>query len=172
MARSDGDFSLGGWRRDLKGAVGHLRDAVPCDGVWLVGFGTGGALAIDVGADDPGINGVAAIGVPADFEDWARNPRKLLVLAREMGVVRDPDFPRSFDDWASEITSLRASAAAERLFPRELLVIHGSDDEVVPVFDARAVADAHGLADLRIIAGGRSPSASRSAGRRRPAGLA
>jgi len=150
---SQGDFSLGGWRRDLAGAVDHLRQSVPCEGVWLVGFGTGGALAIDVAAGDPGIDGVAAIGVPADFNDWARNPRKLLVLAREMGIIRDSDFPRSFDDWSAEIASLRASLSAARLAPRELMIVHGSEDEIVPVFDAREVADAHGSADLRIIAG-------------------
>ena len=33
-------------------------------------------------------------------------------------------------------------------------MLHGSDDEVVPVFDARVLADAHGDADLRIIDGG------------------
>jgi putative redox protein len=40
------------------------------------------------------------------------------------------------------------------LRPRPFLVIHGSDDEVVPVFDARILADEHGEADLRIIEGG------------------
>ena len=43
--------------------------------------------------------------------------------------------------------------AAPRLSPRPLLVLHGSDDESVPVFDARVLADAHGAADLRIIDG-------------------
>ena len=33
------------------------------------------------------------------------------------------------------------------------MVVHGSDDESVPVFDARAVADGHGAADLRIVQG-------------------
>ena len=153
VGESQGDFSLEGWRRDLDGAVAHLRESVPCDGVWLVGFGTGGALAIDAGARDPDINGVTAIGVPADFEDWARNPRKLLVLAREMGIIRNNDFPSSFDEWSSQISSIRASQSAARLAPRELMIVHGSDDEIVPVFDAREVADAHGSADLRIIVG-------------------
>ncbi len=153
VGQSQGDFSLDGWRRDLEGAVVHLRESVPCDGVWIVGFGTGGALAIEVGANDPSIMGVAGVGVPADFADWARNPRKLLVMAREMGVIRDEDFPRSFDEWAAGISSTRASQSASRLAPRELMIMHGSDDEVVPVFDARAVADAHGSADLRVIGG-------------------
>ncbi|MDG2026538.1 MAG: alpha/beta fold hydrolase [Acidimicrobiales bacterium] len=153
VAESEGDFSLGGWQRDLAGAVSHLRESVPCDGVWIVGFGTGGALAIAAAAADPSINGVCAVGVPADFQDWAQSPRKLLVLAREMGVIRNDDYPESFDDWSAELLSVTAANAAEQLAPRNLMLIHGSDDEVVPVFDARAVADAHGEADLRVIAG-------------------
>ena len=154
IGESGGDFSLRGWLSDLEAAVEHLRESVTVDGVWLVGFGTGGALAVEAAAADPQIKGVAAIASPADFEDWARNPRKLLVLAREMGVIRDPNFPESFDGWAEGLKLVRAADAASRLAPRELLVIHGSDDETVPVFDARAVADSHGEADLRIVHGG------------------
>lgn len=154
VGTSKGDFSLGGWLRDLQGAVDHLRESVPCDGVWLAGFGTGGALAIEAGAADPTIRGVVAVAVPADFQDWARNPRKLLVLARDMGVVRDEGFPADFDAWAAELATMSATDAAGRLAPRELTLIHGSDDDVVPVLDARAVADRHGDADLRIIIGG------------------
>ena len=36
---------------------------------------------------------------------------------------------------------------------RDLLLIHGSDDEVVPSLDARVLASGHGIADLRMIAG-------------------
>ena len=41
VGESEGDFSLDGWLGDLEGAVAHLRESVPCDGVWIVGFGTG-----------------------------------------------------------------------------------------------------------------------------------
>ena len=90
VAGSSGDFSLGGWRSDLAGAVDYLASEVSCDGIWLIGFGTGGALAVVVASRDERVRGVAAVASPADFEDWARNPRKLLVWAREVGVVRDP----------------------------------------------------------------------------------
>lgn len=153
IAKSGGDFSLAGWLRDLRAAISHLRESVRCDGVWLLGFGTGGALAVEAGAADETILGVCAVSLPADFSDWARNPRKLLLLAREMGTIRDDKFPTDFGAWSQQLRSIDASKAATRLSPRELLVIHGSEDEVVPVLDARAVADAHGLADLRIIDG-------------------
>ena len=151
---SAGDFSLNGWLRDLNGAVSHLRTSAPVDAVYLLGFGTGGALAIEAAAANPKIAGVAAVGAPADFADWARNPRKLLVHAREIGIISDPRFPTSFDTWAEGLKTVRAADAASRLAPRELMVLHGSEDDSVPVFDARAVADAHGAADLRIVRGG------------------
>ncbi|MEM9467406.1 MAG: alpha/beta fold hydrolase [Actinomycetota bacterium] len=151
---SAGDFSLNGWLRDLNGAVTHLRQSAPVDAVYLLGFGTGGALAIEAAAANPKITGVAAVGAPADFADWARNPRKLLVLAREIGIIDNPSFPASFDTWAEGLKAVRAADAASRLAPRELMVLHGSDDDSVPVFDARAVADGHGAADLRIVQGG------------------
>ena len=34
-----------------------------------------------------------------------------------------------------------------------MLVMHGEDDESVPVSDARRLADAHGSAELRVIHG-------------------
>ena len=153
VAGSAGDFSLDGWRRDLVGAVDFLTSEVNCDGIWLIGFGTGGGLAVVVASRDERVRGVAAVAAPADFEDWARNPRKLLVWAREVGVIRDPEFPQRFDRWAAEIRAVRAVEAAESLGDRSLLVLHGSDDETVPVFDARVLADAHAGSDLRIIGG-------------------
>ncbi|MCY4295210.1 MAG: hypothetical protein OXC58_10305, partial [Acidimicrobiaceae bacterium] len=120
VAGAQGDFSLDGWRRDLVGAIDFLESVVECDGVWLVGFGTGGALSVVVAAGDQRVRGVASMAAPADFEDWARNPRKLLLWARETGVVRDPLFPSSFDRWAAELSALRAVEAAESLGERSL----------------------------------------------------
>jgi uncharacterized protein len=44
-------------------------------------------------------------------------------------------------------------ACASQYAPRPLLVVHGSEDEAVPPFDARVLADAHGSAELRFING-------------------
>lgn len=150
---SGGDFSLGGWERDVRNAVAHLRDELGARDVWVAGFGTGGALGVCAGSNDPGIRGVAAVGAPADFDDWAQNPRRLLQHAREVGVVHDPAFPPSYEVWARELKEIRAVECAPRLHPRPLLVMHGSGDETVPPLDARALADAHGDAELRFVEG-------------------
>lgn len=150
---SGGEFSLGGWLADVDAAVAFLRAQPDVDGIWLAGFGRGGALAICAAANDPDIRGVIAFAPPADFDDWASQPRRLLEFARRAAVVHDPNFPRNFDQWSAELRSVRTVACAERLHPRPLMVIHGLADTDVPVFDARVVVDAHSAAELRLISG-------------------
>jgi putative redox protein len=150
---SEGSFSLRGWLEDLRASVEHLHATEQVSGVWIAGFGTGGALAICEAADDPTVRGVAALGAPADFDDWASHPRRLLEHARDVGIIDDPLFPPSLDAWAKELRELRAVEAAPRLAPRPLLIVHGSDDDLVPAFDARVLVDAHGAAELRLVGG-------------------
>ncbi|MGD9795771.1 MAG: alpha/beta hydrolase family protein [Acidimicrobiia bacterium] len=150
---SEGDFSLEGWMRDMRAAVDHLVSEADPSGVWLAGTATGGSLCIVHAADDPRISGVAALAARADFDDWAGQPRKFLDHARDIGAVRSPSFPKNFDQWARELRRFRPLDAARRLAPRPLLVVHGGDDDSVPVSDARQLTLAHGSAELRIIAG-------------------
>jgi uncharacterized protein len=151
--RSEGGFSLGGWMEDLLSAVDHLERTQPVEGVWLAGFGTGGALSVCAAAREARVQGVAALGAPADFDDWASHPRRLLEHARDVGLMRAATAPPDFDAWARELRELRAVACAPELYPRHFLVVHGSEDDLVPVFDARVLGDAHGAAQLRIIEG-------------------
>lgn len=151
---SGGDFSLGGWLDDLLAAVAFLDADPGVDGVWVLGFGTGGGLALCAAAHQPGIRGVVAIGAPADFDDWAGHPRRLLQHAREVGIIHDPRFPPSVDRWSRQLRELRPVACIPDVADRPVLLVHGSEDDVVPVFDARVLADAHGTADLRILEGG------------------
>ncbi|MGQ0830724.1 MAG: alpha/beta hydrolase family protein [Microthrixaceae bacterium] len=150
---SEGSFSLRGWLDDLIAAVGQLEQDDAVSGVWLAGFGTGGALSICAAAERPDVRGVAALGAPADFDDWATHPRRLLEHAREVGMIRESTYPSDFDAWARELREHRAVQYAPKLAPRPLLIVHGSEDDLVPVFDARVLVDAHGDADLRIVNG-------------------
>ena len=150
---SEGNFSMAGWLDDLIAAVTHLETTERVSGVWAAGFGTGGALAICAAAEHPSVLGVAALGAPADFDDWASHPRRLLEHARDVGIIKEATFPPSVEAWGRELRELSAIASAPKLAPRPLLVVHGSDDDLVPVFDARVIVDAHGDAELRIMRG-------------------
>ena len=151
--QSEGDFSLKGWLTDLEAAIDHLQALDRVSGVWLAGFGTGGALSICAGARRPEVQGVIALAAPADFDDWASHPRRLLQHAREMELITSAGFPRSLDAWSRELRDIRPSEAVAQLAPRAFMVVHGSEDDAVPQFDARILSDAHGSAEMRIIAG-------------------
>ena len=146
---SSGEFSIGGWEDDLRFAI----DAVAADGdtddVRIAGTGVGGALALGVGAADDRIRGIAALGAPVDLRDWSRDPNRFVRHCRSMGVIDEP--PADLGAWAREIAAVDTLEFARRFAPRPLLIIHGTDDDVVPVTDAELLAEAHGSAELRIV---------------------
>lgn len=142
-----------GWLADIKAAIDHLIERNDVNGVWLMGFGTGGALCVCAAADDDRVRGVACVAGPADFSDWAEDPKQLLSHARAIGAIRDKAFPADFEAWADELTEISAADLAPQLHHRPLMVMHGNADELVPVFDSRIIADAHGDAELRVIPG-------------------
>ncbi len=151
--KSTGDFSLQGWIDDLRAAIGHLTAQTGVDRVVLVGTNTGGSIAICVGADDPRVAAVALLSPRADFDDWSDHPRRFLDHAREIGAIRTPGYPSSFDEWTRAFRRFRPTVAARRFAPRPLLVMHGEDDESVPPSDSRQLAQAHGTADLSLLVG-------------------
>jgi putative redox protein len=150
---SGGDFSLGGWLDDLLAAIDQAPTFGDARGIWLAGFGTGGGLCIAAAARRPRVAGVAVLGAPADYADWASHPRRLLQHAREIGAISDPAFPPAPEVWTRQLRDIRPVDDAALVAPRSLLVLHGSEDESVPPFDARILGDAHGSADLRIVSG-------------------
>jgi putative redox protein len=150
---SEGSFSLAGWASDLRAAIDELGRRVDLDGLWLVAVSTGGTLAVCVAADDPRVRGVALLSARADFDDLAAHPRRFLEHAREVGAIRDPRFPSHFDRWARELRQFRPMEAVRKLGERPMLILHGDDDDTVPVVDARLFAEAHGSAELRILPG-------------------
>ncbi|WP_420450894.1 alpha/beta hydrolase [Ilumatobacter sp.] len=151
--RSQGDFSLQGWVDDLRNAISHLMTVSESTGVILLGTNTGGSIAVCVGADDPRVTAVGLLSPRADFDDWADHPRRLLDHAREIGAIHDRRFPASIDEWTREFRRFRPVASARRFAPRPMLVMHGDEDDSVPVSDARQLVNAHGDAELSLLSG-------------------
>jgi pimeloyl-ACP methyl ester carboxylesterase len=150
--RSGGDFSLFGWRNDLMAAMRTVRALPGVERLWLVGFAAGATLAIAVAAEDQAVAGVAAFAPQAELIDRSIDPRRLVAQARAAGLIRNLGYPPDPVAWARELRSVQPSKLAERIPPRPLLIVHGGSDEVVPLSDARELAEAaHRSAELRIV---------------------
>ncbi len=151
---SQGEFSLCGWSEDLAALVAHAVGMAVGGGVWLVGFGVGGSLALCLAAREPALRGVGCLGSPATFADWGEEPQAMLAAARRVGVVRNPRFPPDLARWAHEFGELSPIEAATGLSAKSVLIVHGGDDDDVPVSDARRLAEAAGSrAELHVLPG-------------------
>src|SRR3954447_302861 len=151
---SEGNFSLSGWMADLRAAIDHLLSVDGVGGAWVAGFSTGGALSLCVAGEDERVRGAASLGARADFHDWLGDPESFLEQAPQVGVIRDPGFPADVEEWVREMREIRPLALIGKIPPRPLLLVHGGDDDVVPIVDARALADgAEGEVELRVVSG-------------------
>ncbi len=144
---------MGGWLADLRAAIRYLGEQPGVEGIWLAGFRTGGSLAICAAADDPAVRGVAAFGAPADFDARAAEPRRFLQEVRDLGLIRTPGYPGDLTAWAQELKEIRPLSVVDQLGDRPLMVVHGTLDDVVPLADARVLADGAAHAELRVITG-------------------
>jgi len=152
---SEGDFSIDGWLADVRSAVDALDARPDVTGVWIAGFRLGGTLAIVTAAGDERVRGIATFAAPASLRTWVREPEWFLEYARRTGVLRTPGYPPDPPAWIRAIANLDPVDAARRVGPRSWLLVHGSADDVVPVDDARRLAEAAGVsAELRIVANG------------------
>jgi pimeloyl-ACP methyl ester carboxylesterase len=150
---SHGDFSGSGWRADLAAAVGQLRSEPGIERIWLVGFAAGGTVCLCMAGEDTSIAGVATLAAPAVLVDHGAAPRRVVSQARALGIIHSRGYPEDPVAWARELEELDALANVARVPPRPVLVLHGAVDEVVPVTDARELADAaDASAELRVVA--------------------
>ena len=153
VGASTGDFSLGGWFEDLRVLVDYVTKLAGYD-ISLAGFGTGGALAICAAEQDVRIRGVACMGSPSKFTNWASELDVLAKSAREAGMLSGSLDSQELEIWGSACNDLQPLASAGALSPRPVLVMHGTEDDQVPVADAREMALAIGSsAELRLLQG-------------------
>jgi len=151
---SEGDFSVLGWRADLAAAIAAMGSFPGVEKVWLVGFAAGGAFSICAAAEDESVAGVAAFAAPAELAERGVDPRRAVAHARELGLLHTQGFPEDPGSWARQLRDLRPAKLAAKIPPRPLLIVHGSSDDVIPITDARELADAASRsAELRVIAG-------------------
>jgi pimeloyl-ACP methyl ester carboxylesterase len=156
---SEGNFDLLGWARDLEGALDFLANRQEADSqrIYLMGFSGGAAVSIYVAAHRQEVAGLVSCASPADFGvlTTAQGLKEFWARARIAGIIRNPHFPSSFEDWKKSFHAVKPETWVERIPPRPLLILHGTQDEVVRIDHARRLHEkVKGKAKFHLIEGG------------------
>lgn len=139
-----GSFSIDGWLADVRAAIDALLARSDIASVYLAGFRLGGSLAIVTAADDRRVRGIATFSAPESLVTWVPDAERFADYCRRVGVVRDEGFPPDVSAWARSITKLDIGRAARSVPPRPWLLVHGTDDDIVPIEHAHRLAAAAG----------------------------
>jgi len=137
---SGGNLDLLGWTRDLKAIIDYLWTLPEVDKshLSLLGFSGGAAVSVYVASQDKRVSCVAACACPAEFTFFTKadEPQSLVDHFRSIGTIRDKDFPHSIEDWLNGLRLVSPIKYVAGIAPRPLLLVHGSQDEIVEVSDA------------------------------------
>lgn len=139
------------------GRLGDL-DVQPPTRVGVIGHSRGAAAAVLVGARRPEVRAVvtwAGIGSVFRYEDWfaeSLGDGDVMEILNARTGQRLPLYRDALDDLRANRGALDMEAAASRL-GSALLIVHGTDDEAVPVAEAHSLHRAAGCAELAIIEG-------------------
>lgn len=144
---SEGNFDIIGWTHDLKAAIDYLSAIPEIDKnrISLAGFSAGAAVSVYVAAQDKRAAAVAACACPAEFTAISGpQPKYTIDHYRQIGIIRDPDFPPSLEDWINGFREINALQSVSAISPRPLLLIHGTNDNVVPASDSEKLYEKAG----------------------------
>ncbi len=145
---SGGNFDILGWTRDLKAAIDYLftQPDVDKSRLSLLGFSGGAAVSIYVASADSRVSCVAACACPAEFTFITEvdNPQSVIDHFRNIGTIRDKDFPHSTEEWLNGFRLVSPVKYVAGIAPRPLLLVHGNQDDMVPLTDAYKLYDKAG----------------------------
>ena len=145
---SGGNLDILGWTKDLERVIEYLGSISDVDQsrLFLLGFSGGAAVAIYVAAHNLCVSSVVACACPAEFtlQNKADNPGGIVEHFRQIGAIRDDNFPRSATEWLDGFEMIRPIDRIAKIAPRPLLLVHGDRDEVVAVSHAYRLYDKAG----------------------------
>ena len=138
---SGGNLDMLGWARDLEAAIDYLYNLSEVDKerLGLMGFSGGAAVAVYVAAHEPRVSSVVLCACPSRFDflsDFAGG-QPIIEHFRDIGTIRDPDFPPSAERWLEGFETIAPVRWIDKISPRPILIIHGERDELVNVSHAR-----------------------------------
>jgi uncharacterized protein len=151
---SPGFFSIDGWVRDATAALFAASSLEGMPGpVAIVGSSAGGAVATEVARRGAPVAALALLAAPATWISFTGDPREgVKRITEEAGMAVSPDVTADPTAWAGEFDKVCTEHSIGRL-TCPVLVVHSTDDEVVPVDHAKRIAERARRPEVRILEG-------------------
>lgn len=152
---SQGHFSIEGWVRDARAAVDAARALAGAGGLRLalVGSSAGGCVAVEATKRGAPVDALALLAAPAAWVSFAGDPQAAVRrITEESGMSLSEATLHDPTSWAGEFETVVTEASVVDIRV-PMLVVHGTDDEVVPVDHAQRIAERARNAQVRIIEG-------------------
>ena len=153
-AGAPGYFSIRGWVADARAGVEAARRIAGNEGpLALLGSSAGGAVSIELCREGIGAAALVLLASPAAWISFAATPEDGLRRVTEgSGMAVAPHVLADPRAWAREFRTVTPEdSIASAGIP--VLIVHSSDDEVVPVSHAHRLARRAGDAEVVILEG-------------------
>jgi dipeptidyl aminopeptidase/acylaminoacyl peptidase len=156
--KSEGNLDILGWSRDLQAALDFLYSLKEVNKTrfFLLGFSGGAAVSVYTAAHDPRVSSVVTCACPTDFRALPQRetPLDTIQRFREIGAIRDKDFPPSIEEWQKGFETVSPIKWIDKISPCPLLLVHGDADELIPLEHAHKLYQkAKEPKELKIIPG-------------------
>jgi len=150
---SGGHLEIDLWPDDLAAVIDFIeRDSPRPFRCAVVGFSAGGAASILQSARDERIERLITLAAPADYSFLAidHDPETWFAHYKNLGMVR-AGYAGTAREWAARFTNVVPREAIALSKAREIVIIHGGADDLVPVSHADILARAAGPKARKII---------------------
>ncbi len=145
---SQGNIDMVDWTHDLAAAIDFLAmlPEVDKNRISLLGSSGGAAICVCAAATDKRVHAVVTLACPAEFDFLAggQTADSLISRFREIGIIKDADFPPSVDKWLDGFKTVAPIEYIAKISPKPFLLIHGDRDEVVPSAHAKKLFEKAG----------------------------
>lgn len=152
---SEGFFSIEGWVRDAQAVVAAalslpVATELP---LALIGSSAGGAVATEAVRRGSPVDALVLLAAPASWVSFSSDPGVgLKRITEEAGMTVAPEVIDDPVAWALEFEGVTTETSIAGV-DVPTLVIHGTQDDVVPFEHATRIADRAPNAELRLIEG-------------------
>lgn len=137
---SGGNLDLAGWVEDLKEVIRYYFESHGSSYPRLVltGFSAGAAVSLEVAVDDKRIEAIALGACPLNFDFFTDKftGDQVWRWFSEAGLFRDPDIMCPREEWFKRFRSIRPEEKIGDISARHLLIMHGVEDDLIPVYHA------------------------------------